>query len=102
MKVTDTSQIGALTPEKPAESGRAPRSARDAAGDRVSTAESDSVAAAIASAASGASASRAAKLQSIEAAVRQGTYRPDPQRIAQQILDDAELAARLQAMFSKT
>jgi negative regulator of flagellin synthesis FlgM len=33
--------------------------------------------------------------------VRQGTYRPDPGRIAQRILDEAELAARLQALMTR-
>jgi negative regulator of flagellin synthesis FlgM len=32
-------------------------------------------------------------------AVRQGTYKPDPQKIAQQILEDAEIIAKLQAML---
>ncbi|SRR6266540_3155037 len=100
MKVTDISQIRALAPEKLPEPGRAPAVARDG-GDRVSTEDSAKIAAAVAQASQGASAGRAAKLQMIEAAVRQGTYKPDPQRIARQILDDAELAARLQALFMK-
>ncbi|GEM_PF-4667698 len=45
---------------------------------------------------SNAKASRAQRLRDIEAAVRDGSYRPDPERIAEQILADAELAARLQ------
>jgi negative regulator of flagellin synthesis FlgM len=101
MKVTDASQIRALAPAKPPEPGRTLASERSDAGDRVSTEDTAKVAEAIAVASGGAGAARAAKLRDIEAAVRQGTYRPDPQRIAQQILDDAELAARLQAMFSK-
>ncbi|MFL5261891.1 MAG: flagellar biosynthesis anti-sigma factor FlgM [Anaeromyxobacteraceae bacterium] len=101
MKVNDASQIRALSPEKPVEPGRTPAAQRGEPEDRVSTAESGSVAAAIAAASTGASTARAAKLQAIEAAVRQGTYRPDPARIAQQILEDAELSARLQAIFGK-
>jgi negative regulator of flagellin synthesis FlgM len=99
MKVTDISQIKALAPTKPPEPTRAP-TARDAT-DRVSTEESAKIAQAVAQASQSAAAGRSAKLQAIEAAVRQGTYRPDPQRIAQEILDDAELAARLQALFRK-
>ena len=45
---------------------------------------------------SNAKTSRAQRLRDIEAAVRDGSYRPDPERIAEQILADAELAARLQ------
>ena len=100
MKVTDTSQIKALAPGKPPEPAR-PASERGDVADRVSTEDSARVAAAIAAASNAAGAGRAAKLASIEAAVRQGTYKPDPQQIAQQILDDAELAARLQIIFGK-
>jgi negative regulator of flagellin synthesis FlgM len=100
MKVTDASQIRGLGP------GASPDTVRAAApdrktGDRVSTDESARLATAIAATTESAGASRAARLQSIEVAVRQGTYRPDPQRIAQEILDDAELAARLQAMLGQ-
>ena len=100
MKVTDTSQIKALAPGKPPEPVR-PASEKSDVADRVSTEDSARVAAAIAAASNAAGAGRAAKLASIEAAVRQGTYKPDPQQIAQQILDDAELAARLQIIFGK-
>jgi negative regulator of flagellin synthesis FlgM len=101
MKVTDTSQIQALAPTKP-EPIRALSAERGSgAGDRVSTSESEKIARVIRQASQTASAGRAARLQSIETAVRQGTYRPDPARIAAQILDDAELAAQLQALFRK-
>jgi negative regulator of flagellin synthesis FlgM len=98
MKVTDTSQIKALAPGKPPEPSKTPAGERGAA-DRVSTDDSARMAAAVAQAAQHASGARGAKLAAIEAAVRQGTYKPDPHQIAQQILDDAELAARLQRMF---
>jgi negative regulator of flagellin synthesis FlgM len=100
MKVTDTSQIKALAPGKAPEPARTPALERGAA-DRVSTDDTARVAAAVAQAAQHASAGRSAKLAAIEAAVRQGTYKPDPQHIAQQILDDAELAARLQALLNR-
>jgi negative regulator of flagellin synthesis FlgM len=100
MKVMDASQIKALAPDKLPDPGRSPR-ARGERNDRVSTEESAKIAEAIRQASQSANAGRAAKLRSIETAVRQGTYRPDPQRIAQQILDDAEVAARLQAMLRK-
>ena len=101
MKVTDTKQINPLTSGKPAEPIRAAGRERGEASDRVSTEETARITAAIARASTAAGAARSTKLQAIENAVRQGTYRPDPQRIAQQILDEAELAARLQAIFSK-
>ncbi len=101
MKVTDTSQIKALVPDRLPEPGRTRAAARSDSGDRVSTEGSAKIAEAVAQASQTATAGRSAKLQAIEAAVRQGTYKPDPQRIAQEILDDAELAARLQALFMK-
>ena len=70
-------------------------------GDRISTESSARVAAAVASAAQGASSSRAARLRDIESAVKSGTYRPDPQQIAQRILDEAEVSARVQALLSR-
>jgi negative regulator of flagellin synthesis FlgM len=100
MKVTDTSKIKPLAPDKPPEPGRASVAPRDT-GDRVSTEDSAKVAAAVAQASQMMTAGRSAKLQAIEAAVRQGTYRPDPQRIAQEILNDAVVAARLQALLMK-
>ena len=57
------------------------------------------MAAAVAQAAQHASGTRGARLAAIEADVREGTYKPVHRQIAQQILDDAELAARLQEMF---
>jgi negative regulator of flagellin synthesis FlgM len=99
MKVTDASQIKALAPGKLPDITRPATAER--AGDRVSTTDSAKVATAVAQASASAGSARSSKLKAIEAAVRQGTYRPDPQRIAEQILDDAELAARLQALFKK-
>lgn len=101
MKVQETSLIRALQPGKPSEAPKDPRETRAPAADRVSTAATAHVAAAVATAAHGASASRAARLREIETAVKAGTYRPDPQQIAQHILDEAEIAARVQALLQK-
>jgi negative regulator of flagellin synthesis FlgM len=102
MKVTDISQIKALAPGKLPEASKPSSPEQPDTTDKVTTEASRSLAAAVGEAArSTNSAGREAKLQAIEAAVKQGTYRPDPQRIAQEILNDAELAARLQAMFWK-
>lgn len=95
MKVTDTSEIERFPPSAPI-AGRAERTEAE---DRVSTHESAQVKAALAEARGAAASGHAAKLQAIATAVKAGTYRPDPQRIAQQILDEAELAAKLQAIF---
>jgi negative regulator of flagellin synthesis FlgM len=57
----------------------------------------DAVAAAIEQAQASSSTARSARLQELEAAIRQGTYKPDPQRIAERILESAEIAARVRA-----
>jgi negative regulator of flagellin synthesis FlgM len=99
MKIHEASQIRALDPATAADKPRDARQVRERSPDRVSTAETAKVARAVAAASQGAGAARAARLQAIEAAVRNGTYKPDPQRIAQEILDDAELSAKLQAVL---
>jgi negative regulator of flagellin synthesis FlgM len=101
MKVADTSELKRFVPSAPADAPRPSSSEQPETPDRVSTEESARVATAIAETSRAAVGTRAAKLQAIEAAVKSGTYRPDPQRIAQQILDAAELAAKLQAIFGK-
>ena len=75
--------------------------ARPADGDRVTTEASAELEAAVAKARDEAAGARAARLAEIEAAVRKGTYRPDPVRIAEQIVVDAELIARLHAMLPR-
>jgi flagellar biosynthesis anti-sigma factor FlgM len=98
MKVGDASQIKALQPSPGADAPRDAREKRDRS-DRVSTSDTEKVAAAVAEASRSAGTSRAARLRQIEAAVRQGLYKPDAQRIAQQILNEAEIAAKLQALL---
>ncbi len=98
MKVTDTKEIRAVPSGARGVTER-PAPVERSVVERVSTADSDRLATVIAAATQSEGAGRAAKLASIETAVRQGTYRPDAQRIAQEILDDAELAARLQALL---
>lgn len=102
MKITDANQIKALDVNRQAEASRAQKPEVRDTEDRVTTEESARVAAAVAAATqnSGTS-SRVEMLRTIEAAVRQGTYKPDPNRIAQKILSEAELAARLQAMLMR-
>jgi len=101
MKVTDTSQIRALDVNRPAEASRAQKPEVRDTEDRVSTEESARLAATVAAAKRHGGGARAEMLQAIEASVRQGTYRPDPSRIAQRILDEAELAARLQLLMNR-
>jgi anti-sigma28 factor (negative regulator of flagellin synthesis) len=102
MKVNSASEIRPVSTRKADEAAGSSAAGRtQAPPDRISTEESAKLAAAIATIRSQASAARAAQLQTIETAVRQGTYRPDPARIAQQILQDAEISAAFQAMLKK-
>lgn len=102
MKVTDASQIRALDLNRQADLDRAQRPDNTATEDRVTTSESAGVARAVAAATRQlGTAAQAATLAAIEAAVRQGTYVPDPARIAARILDQAEVAAQLQALLRR-
>lgn len=75
------------------------RAQRTSASDRVSVSEVERVEKLAEVAKEVASSSRVSRLADIEAAVRSGNYRPDAQRIAEQLLRSAEVSARLQAMF---
>jgi negative regulator of flagellin synthesis FlgM len=102
MKVNSPGEVrpvGARKTDEPLRSSAAGRA--QAPPDTVSTEESTKLAAAISAIRSHATAARSVQLQAIETAVRQGTYRPDPARIAQQILQDAEISAAFQAMLKK-
>ncbi|GAO04636.1 flagellar biosynthesis anti-sigma factor FlgM [Anaeromyxobacter sp. PSR-1] len=98
MKVNDAAEIRRVEAGRAAGSQRTREPGAPAA-DRVSTESLARLEAAAAAARGGAAKDRAVRLEAIEAAVRQGTFRPDPQRIAQRILDDAELTARLRALL---
>jgi negative regulator of flagellin synthesis FlgM len=101
MKVKDASEIRRVETNKPVESKRS--AARETAGtsDKVTTEASAKVEAAISSAQTALGATRTVRLEAIEAAIRQGTFKPDPQRIAERILEDAELTAALRSMLKK-
>jgi negative regulator of flagellin synthesis FlgM len=102
MKVNSSSDIRPVTARKTDDPSSSSATGRtQAPPDTVSTAESARLVAAIAAVRSQAGAARAVQLQAIENAVRQGTFRPDPSRIAEKILQDAEITATLQAMMLK-
>lgn len=44
---------------------------------------------------------RAAQLQALEAAIRNGNYRPSAQQLAEKLLQSAELEARLRVLLDK-
>lgn len=98
MKVTDVKGIDGVprvkAPEDPVPDTKAPK-------DRVSVQAKDDTAAAAAVALQAAGGRRTARAEQIEAQVRSGGYRPDPGRVAEQILADAEIDARISAMMRR-
>ncbi len=103
MKVKDASElrgIEANRPPEPKKKTEAPASSASTS-DKVSTEVRAQVAAAAQAARQQAGSDRTVRLEAIEAAVRQGAFKPDPNRIAQRILDDAELTATIQALLKR-
>lgn len=68
--------------------------------DKVSVDQSRAAATVVDSARKHVVQSRPQRLSEIEAAVRNGTYRPDPGRVAEEILNAAETDAKLRALFA--
>jgi anti-sigma28 factor (negative regulator of flagellin synthesis) len=65
----------------------------------VSVEATKEVEASVAVAKKAAGGKRAVRLERLEAEVRSGGYRPDPGRVAEQILADAEVDARMVALL---
>jgi anti-sigma28 factor (negative regulator of flagellin synthesis) len=101
MKVKESGDIRPVSSSSTSDPSRAAQSREAAGKERVSTEESAKLVAALEVAKQSLGASHSARLASIEAAVRSGAFKPDPQRIASQILDEAEITAMLQAMLKK-
>jgi negative regulator of flagellin synthesis FlgM len=101
MKVKDASELRGIEANRPPEPKKAPAPATSAKSDKVSTGVKAQVEAAVEAAQKTLGNERTVRLEAIEAAVRQGAFKPDPQRIAQRILDDAELTAKLQALLKR-
>lgn len=101
MKVKDASEIRRVDVARPAESKTTQAGSAPTASDKVSTDSSAQVEAAVAAARPAITKNHGMRLEEIAAAVRNGTFKPDPQRIAQKILDDAELTAMLQKMLHR-
>jgi negative regulator of flagellin synthesis FlgM len=98
MKVKDTSELRRVETGRTDETRKTERKGTTAA-DKVSTEAKGQVEAAATAARQALGSNRAVRLEAIEAAIRQGTFKPDPARIAQRILDEAEVTAMLQSML---
>lgn len=97
MKVKDTSEVRRVDANRSPDTKKTEQGPRLA--DKVSTEATAQVSAAADAARSAASSNRAIRLENIEAAIRSGTFKPDATRIAQRILDEAEVTAQLQAIL---
>jgi anti-sigma28 factor (negative regulator of flagellin synthesis) len=96
MKISDVKAIDGTPRVKGAED---PSTEAKAPKDRVSVRATDEAASAAAVARQAAGGRRAARAEQLEAEVRSGGYHPDPTRVAEQILADAEVDARISAMM---
>jgi len=67
--------------------------------DKVSIGEVRQVEAIVQTVRSSLGMNRAAKLQELETSIRQGTYQPDAGRLAEKIIQAAEVDARIRAIF---
>lgn len=96
MKVNDVKGVGGV---ERAKGGESPAPQVGGARDRVSTDGSREVSEAVFAAKAARGDDRATRVERIEAAVRSGTFLPNAARVAEQILADAEIEARLRAML---
>ena len=67
--------------------------------DRVTVSKAREVDVAATTARASVAAARPGRLKDIEALVRAGQYHPDPSRVADEILNEAEIEARLQSLL---
>ncbi len=68
--------------------------------DRVSIEEARQAAEVVKTVQAAAGTSRTARLEKLEAAIRSGNYTPDAGRLAEQLLSQAEIDARIRAMLA--
>lgn len=96
MKIEKTLQVAAVLPVRRAEGVATTESE---VRDQVTLEASTNLARAVDEAIQAAGMTRSAEVEAIAAAVKNGTYKPDPQRIADRILETATLNARIRALL---
>lgn len=95
MKIERTKGISEVDKTPPPQDRPLPRTTTD----RVSVEAGQKASELVDSARKAASNGRAARLENIEAALRSGTYRPNPGQLAEKLLAAAEIDARLRALL---
>jgi negative regulator of flagellin synthesis FlgM len=101
MKVKDASELRGIEASRPPEPKKAEVRSSSRSSDKVSTEVRAQVESAASAARQAVGNDRSVRLEAIEAAIRQGAFKPDPSRIAQRILEDAELTAKIQALLKR-
>ncbi len=99
MKVKDASEVRRLDAKRTDGSTPTRKDAPATTTDKVSTDSTAKLEAATTAAKASARSNRELRLEEIETAIKNGTFKPDPARIAARILDDAQITAQLQAML---
>lgn len=99
MKVTEIKGSDSIPRTKAVDADTAQETA--APKDRVSVQATKEAEAAVAAAHRAAGGRRAARAERLEAEVRSGAYRPDAGRVAEQLLADAEIDARISALLRR-
>jgi flagellar biosynthesis anti-sigma factor FlgM len=98
MKVNETKEVGSVEQVGGKEPDRQAASVRPRA-DRVSIQEAHQVKEAVTAAKASTVPTRAARLRELESAIRSGDYKPDAGRLAEQLLQAAEVDARIRSML---
>ncbi|MCG5055664.1 MAG: flagellar biosynthesis anti-sigma factor FlgM [Myxococcales bacterium] len=99
MKVTNDKPVTQVDRTPAADAAHQQQQRVGAKPDRVSVEQTRTAAEMAQNAKKAVNEDREARLKRLEASVKGGTYRPNPSRVAEEILAQAELDARLRALF---
>ena len=101
MKVKDAAGTPPVNTSSPRETTRRDGLAPSGSPDKVSTTATARLDASLAAVRAGAGQDRAARLDALATAIRDGTFKPDPRRIARGMTDDAELTKTLRGLLAE-
>ena len=99
MKVTNDKPVSQVERTPAAEAVQGQQQRVEARPDRVSVEQTRTAANLAQAAKKAVSEDREARLKRLEVSVKGGTYRPNPSKVAEEILAQAELDVKLRALF---
>ncbi len=99
MKITDSKPANPIE-RTPPEAAQAQQTRQGARPDRISVAQTRTVAEMAQSAKQAVNEDRDVRLKRLEAAVKEGSYRPSAAKVAEEILVQAELDAKLRTLLT--